>query len=1144
MTEQLQLLGTGSSGLDGFGSEGSDGARLDELWGPTLTDRPHPGQHRLTGVQLVNWGTFGGYHGVPVSERGFLITGASGSGKSSLLDAISVVLVPAKWLDLNAAARDTNAKGRDRNLTSYIRGAWSRNTDESSGEVATQHLRPVATWSAIGLQFSNGMGLETTLVRVFWAARGVNSDDSVTKVNIIFDSTFDLRTLEKTVQNGLNLRTVKSQLTPFFASSEFSSFADKFTRRLGISGERALRLLHKTQSTKGLANLDTLLRDFMLDEPGTFAAAARTVEQFVELEDAYRSVQRAERQVERLLPVREIDRARQHALLAESVLKVDLDSAEAFRVSKSIEAHEREIDRLERAVAEATAAEGAASDKAGDTESEQRALHEQHGKAGGYQLEAWRNEIASLDAQRAAPERARALLTQKLLILGSPEPSNVNDFDELVALAQREAEGLEGEAERLGEQRVDARVIESGRVDELNAVRAQLAALARQPSNIHSTDLELRDQIAAELKVNPKRLPFVAELLEVPAEFSPWRGAIERLLGSFSRSVIIPEALYAAASEYIDTHHLGRKLLYNRVAVSAANSVSPLSEHSVVRRISVAPGDFAAWLNSELSRRFDYVCVETLADFRSQDKAITESGQIKHGRVRHEKDDRRVIDDRRSWVLGFDNNEKNELYRRDEVRLLSELDAVKRSLDLVVSRQRESAARLEACQHISNLHFDDVNAAGLLARIHDLQQQVLTYSAASGELADLDRQLTALTRQAQAARSAANTAAGLIAAESADLVRRRVGLIEAQSDRSGLMPIEAGSAARLEERFSALARSVTLDRLSDIVAKMTQAISRELSTAQKAVGEAESKLVQIFTAFSAEWPADVAEVDVTVDSTPDYLRILETIEFDGLPRFQERFRDLLQTQSNQNLAQLVQLMEQERKEVRKRIQPVNDSLASVDFNPGTFLELKVRDRNLPEVKKFRTDVQGILQNSLTASDSEAAAKYDALHSLVTRLGSSTFADRTWRELVLDVRKHVEFQGLEKSADGSTVDIHTSGDGRSGGQRVKLVTFALAAALRYQLGGHKAVTPLYGTVIIDEAFDKADAEFTEGSMRIFERFGFQMILATPLKMVQTLSEFIGGAALVSIRNRNESSLSHLEITELGATPAAPTAAVSS
>ena len=166
MSDELQIL---------------DDSDLSAFWEHEGTGRPHPGQHRLVGLQLVNWGTFAEYHTVPISDRGFLLTGASGSGKSSLLDAISVVLVPAKWLDLNAAARDTNAKGRDRNLTSYIRGAWSRNTDETSGEVATQYLRPGATWSAIGLRFSDGLGIETTLVRVFWAARGVNSDDSITK---------------------------------------------------------------------------------------------------------------------------------------------------------------------------------------------------------------------------------------------------------------------------------------------------------------------------------------------------------------------------------------------------------------------------------------------------------------------------------------------------------------------------------------------------------------------------------------------------------------------------------------------------------------------------------------------------------------------------------------------------------------------------------------------------------------------------------------------------------------------------------------------------------------------------------------------------------------------------------------------------
>ena len=1113
--------------------EGSDVDRLAAEEGEATArgSRPHPGQHRLTRVQLVNWGTFSGYHAVPISERGFLITGSSGSGKSSILDAISVVLVPGKWLDLNAAARDLTAKGRDRTLLSYVRGAWSRNADETSGELATKHLRPGATWSAVGLSYSNAAGIETTLVRVFWAARGVNNVDGITKVSMIIEGAFDLRELEDVISGGLTLRAVKSRLSPLFAATDFSAFADKFTRRLGISGERALRLLHKTQSTKGLANLDTLLRDFMLDEPGTFDAATRTVEQFVELEDSYRSVQRAERQVTRLTPVRELERTRQEALERSSALTGELDASDAFRTARSIEIHRKEIERLDRESLDAQALEDRASVRADDVEGELRALRDQHVGAGGYQLDSWRNEIRSLTEQLAGPQRKRAGLNEKLAVLGARLPDGEVEFNALVAEAQREAQTIEATFEALTNDQVNARHREGEIARQLQETRDQLAALTRQSSNLDGADLALRDGIARALDVSPERLPFVAELLEVSAEHEDWRGAIERLLGDFARSIVVPEALYSAASEHINGAHLGRTLHYNRVGVSGHPSPVAVSHDSVVRKITVAPGELAPWLHSELSRRFDYICVERLARFRLEDRAITARGQIKHGRVRHEKDDRSAIDDQRSWVLGFDNRAKSETFAKDAERLGRELDKAQGTREHVTAEQRKHSARLEACQYIGNLYWDDVNSDGLSIRLHEVQGQIEKYSVSSGELAQLDERLEALTEEVTRTRAEANTASGTVASTLAERNRRQSGLAEVERDRHGLPTLLPAVQERLDARFSALARAVTLDKLGETVSKMVTQISRELEAARGTVGRAEQKLIQIFTAFKAEWPADAAEVDTQVQSTPEYLAILERIEYDGLPKFQDRFRELLRSQSNNNLAQLLQLMGQEHKQVRTRILPVNESLASVDFNPGTHLELKVKDRSLPEVRQFRADVQGVLEKPLTDSDEEASKKYDALHSLVTRLGSSEPGDRVWRDLVLDVRRHVEFQGHEVAEDGTVVEIHTSGEGRSGGQRVKLVTFALAAALRYQLGGRTAATPLYGTVIIDEAFDKADAEYTEVSMRIFEEFGFQMILTTPLKMVQTLSEFIGGAAIVSIRNRNESSLRHIEIREL-------------
>src|SRR6266404_1910780 len=97
-------------------------------------------QFRILKLQVFNWGTFSGVHDVPVAEKGFLFVGRSGSGKTTLLDAISALLVPPRWIDFNAAAREGARRGSDRNWVSYVRGAWTEQTEGDSGEVVTRYL--------------------------------------------------------------------------------------------------------------------------------------------------------------------------------------------------------------------------------------------------------------------------------------------------------------------------------------------------------------------------------------------------------------------------------------------------------------------------------------------------------------------------------------------------------------------------------------------------------------------------------------------------------------------------------------------------------------------------------------------------------------------------------------------------------------------------------------------------------------------------------------------------------------------------------------------------------------------------------------------------------------------------------------------
>jgi uncharacterized protein YPO0396 len=193
------------------------------------------------------------------------------------------------------------------------------------------------------------------------------------------------------------------------------------------------------------------------------------------------------------------------------------------------------------------------------------------------------------------------------------------------------------------------------------------------------------------------------------------------------------------------------------------------------------------------------------------------------------------------------------------------------------------------------------------------------------------------------------------------------------------------------------------------------------------------------------------------------------------------------------------------------------------FGPGTHLVIETQDKLQEDVLTFKRTLRNALSNMLTTHAQEAEQRFEVISALVGRLASQETADRNWRALVLDVRQHVDFVARELNESGKEVEVYRSGAGKSGGQRQKLAATCLAAALRYQLGGQERTLPRFSTVFLDEAFDKADAEFTAMAMNIFKTFGFQMIIATPLKSVMTLEPFIGGAGFVHIKDRKTSSV---------------------
>ena len=1080
-------------------------------------------QFRMRRLQVFNWGTFSDLHDIPVAERGFLFVGPSGTGKTTLLDAISALLVPPRWVDFNAAAREASRTGRDRNLVSYVRGAWAEQKDDESGEIAMQYLRTGTTWSALALTYGNSQGHSVVLVQLFWLRGNANGSTDVKRHYLIFERPFDLREIK---DFDLDVRKLKKSYPEAFAREDFQPYRERFCRLLGIESEQALRLLHKTQSAKNLGDLNTFLRDFMLDRPETFDAAERLVGEFGELNAAHQAVVTAREQVSTLTPARD-----SHGLLRDLIRKQDQikevkAGVDGYKETCRLALLQERIAALHVELAGARA-EGQQHQTALDN---QRAalddLKQQHRELGGDRIEYLETEKAGLERNRDERLRKRAQVETGCGNLGWVAPETPHRFAETAAQARQEGENWREQRGNRQQQQFALVNQKAEKEREFRAAAEEVNALRQQPSNIPAQMLALRTMITRKLGLADAVLPFVGELLEVDPREADWRGAIERVLHSFALSLLVEERYYSAVSGYVNEAHLGGRLVYFRMGRVEESAVRPISANSIYHKLQIQTGAFALWLEADLKHRFDYACVDSIQAFRAAERALTREGQVRHGKTRHEKNDRFRIDDRSQWVLGFDNREKLALFEKQSQRLADEVAALDRKIRGLTDADAVQADRALTCRDLANVQWQEIDVVPLIERIGDIERTLRTAREGSPALKGLAKRIESQIGLVEKAQKSLVSVLAQIQSLEKD-TREKEEKLQVLGREPALTALTAVQIVELPARFNALGQKLTLDNID----RSAQRVERALTDELEAMADRHNKLVrgieERFAEFQRRWPMDAGDMDATLASAADFLARLKRLETDGLPAHEQRFFDLLRNQSHQNLAALSTYLNQARKTILDRMELVNESLSQAEFNVGTRLHIAASDRQLPEVREFRQEIHQALSHAWTDDREQAESRFLILRGLVERLASQEAGERRWRETVLDVRLHVEFIGREVDLEGREVEVYRSGAGKSGGQRQKLATTCLAAALRYQLGGADHGAPVYAPVVLDEAFDKADNEFTALAMNIFANFGFQMIVATPLKSVMTLEPFIGGACFVHISERRHSSILMIE-----------------
>lgn len=1093
-------------------------------------------QYRITRLQVFNWGTFSNIHDIPISESGFLFVGASGSGKSTLLDAMVTLLFPNP--NYNAAAREGEQRRGDRSILTYVRGAWSTKTESEglgSQRVKTQYLRQGATFSAIALTFSDRTGDQKQLMLVAAIKKSANEETGVNRRYYVLDGEyrFQAKDFEGFAHSGFDWRWLKGRLPAGRVFERFAAYSDAFCELFSIRDKTALKLLAKAQSAKNLGDLNTFLRNFMLEVPQTFDTADKLVEEFNDLNEAHQSVVTAREQSEILRVARDAWTKREEALSCMASLELESRALPRWRLDTKLGLLTADLPDFVRRKDETEKLLLAARRKENDAQETLEGLKRRHWLSGGEQISLRKKERVRAQERLEECLSRRNKAAIQLEKLGVPMPTSNKGWIALVSDLKTFVNDAQGRVERRRAERDERIARKCDLSKDFEETAAEIRAMRERPSNIPSKLLALRSRLASALDLPEDSLPFAGELLQVKKEEVRWQGAIERVLHNFSLSILVADEHYEALSNHVDAETLGERLVYFRVKKPVKDLPDAFRPGTIPTKLELASGPWRAWLEKELDERFSYFCADTMEDFRRFKTAVTVRGQVKHSEVRHEKDDRHAVNDRRRWVTGFSNAEKLALFEERARELAGEIEKIDAQVRTLEKADQEENFKGAAAQLVLNYEWYEIDVDDAKAKLRNIETDLHALLEQNENLKALEEEI--IKAEAECKHRREITVKQNTAFETArqTLAERQKAIEICREELQGVVGdcsvLDEASLAKVAARAERYEKGLSLSTLESCVKSIEMQILNDNRLAEKTTALSLVEVTNAFGKFLEKWPAHQATLDATEASAGEFFAKLDEIERDGLPRHEKRFRDLLEKQSLRHFVDLNRDIQSARKEILSRMEVVNASLELAPFSRlaegESHLKIEVKDIQYKDVTEFRSELSGLLQGAWDDfSAEEAEVRFEKIKGLVKRLNpaNSDPDDVRWRKLVLDVRQHVNFTAYELDEAGNLIETYLSGSGKSGGQRQKLTTTCLAAALRYQLGNSEEGLPVFAPVILDEAFDKADSDFTDLSMNIFRRFGFQMIVATPEKSIVTLEPYIGGAFYVVMKDRMHSS----------------------
>lgn len=1083
---------------------------------------------RLHRLEVLNWGTFDRQvWRMATGGHTALLTGENGSGKSTLVDALLTLLVPNQKRNYNQAAGTMGKRERDER--SYVLGAYGRiqRADDYGGQ--TQYLRGANSYSVLLAHFHNAAAdRDVTLAQFFWHQDGLQKFFVVAQTPLAIASHFshfaDIAALKK------RLRSQKAEVF-----DQFNQYSQRFRRLFGLRSEKALELFNQTVMIKEIRRLNDFVRDHMLEKTDAQEKVRGLYENYENLTRAHDAIQKAERQLALLEPLM-VDAGKYQQAEAEIA---DLTSCEALTpvyfaakkeqlLQSALEQTVRDLLRLQNQ--QRASEQRLAGLRQQETDLKIAIASDETGR----QLQALAQEM-NYAAQEVKRRQTLARQYDDLaLAFDLPRYSDETTFYQTRRQAEARKPALEQQLQRV-EETLGQLLIQQNQVNEQwQQVTAELASLKQRQSQIPSQNLALRSQILDALQIPESDVPFVGELLRVREKERNWEGAVERLLHNFGLRLLVPETHYPRFSRYVNQTNLRGRIVFHRVALD--ESYAPpraLADNALIHKLQIKPDTpYYGWIEHEIQHQFDYLCCENMSDFDRAAKAITPSGLTKSGGSRHEKDDRRDLHDRRSYILGWTNADKIRAIEQEVATLEKQRQQLVTALEGARRQQRNLHTLGQRLENL--LSFDSFAAIDWQSEetcLRTLADQKARLEQSSNRLQQLQSEL----RQMQEQITAEDQELRSVVKSSGQVEHLRQQyqreLYECQQE---LEQRRQASLAKVSVQIDQLLKvTLTLVNINSERRQIEEHYRQARSTAERRRNTHMGTLIKAMQEYKSTYPDETADFDATVNAIPEFERELLRIRQDDLPRYRERFKSLLNEKVIENIALLHGDLHRYQEEIEENIATLNVSLRTINYTSDTYIELHTEASRDAEIRAFKQELQACLPDvgrrftvslSIRQQEEDYEASFRRIQALITKFKE----EARWTDKVTDVRQWLDFAATERyRADDSIKEYYSDSAGKSGGQKAKLAYTILASAIAYQYGlkAGEAQSGAFRFVVVDEAFSRSDQENSRYAMALFKELELQLLVVTPMTGIHIVEPYI--AACHFVFNNTDGNYSQVE-----------------